>query len=269
MFLFRLCIILAALILFGCSEQERMRTEIANLESITENDPADAFKLRRAYAIYVRKFPDDAVYLAKAGDTFLKQQRFEQAINCFTNLIHLQPNHAASFRKRGSAHKHLRQFDQAIKDYDYALVGNNTDKALIEQLHRVKEQADIYEDIKMIDDKIQAAPSNFLYYLARGKLFFLMKEYRAAIWDLSNVLHMEGFLPEPLYLRAASYFAVFEFNNALTDADFLIKRKVGFGRIDNRHFLALRQIIEETRAFNKKGGKVKMPEFTKEFLDYN
>jgi hypothetical protein len=80
---------------------------------------------------------------------------------------------------------------------------------------------------------------------------------------------MKGFYPEALYLRGASYFVVFEFNNALNDVDVLIKREMGFGRIDNRHFLTLRQIIEETKAFNKKGGKVKMPEFTNEFLDYN
>ena len=44
------------------------------------------FTLRLAYATYVRRFPDDVLYLEKAGNAFLRTQRYAEAIECYTGF---------------------------------------------------------------------------------------------------------------------------------------------------------------------------------------
>ena|GEM_PF-2873592 len=126
----------------------------------------------------------------------------------------------------------------------------------------------IYEDIKKVDNKIRNDASNSAYYLVRGKLFFLINAYRAAIWDFSKIVQMEEFHAEAIYLRGASYFAVLESDQALSDINHLIQKNAAFASIHQDHFLALRQVIQDVKTFNKAGKKFKMPEFSKEFLDY-
>jgi len=245
-----------------------MREKIGTLEGRNQNDPSDAFKLRVAYAEYVRKFPDDTRYLMKAADRFLKMKRYEEAIDYYTMLISRHSDNASALKKRGKAYLHSRLYDRAIKDYEQALHSDSNDIDIKKDLQRTKNLAGIFKDIKKYDEKIFFDPSNPSHYLVRGKLFFLMKEYRAAIWDFSKTVQLKGFHPEALYLRGASYFAVLEFNPALNDIDYLIQKDAGFGHINKTHFLTLRQIIEDVKAFNKAGKKFKMPEFSEEFLDY-
>jgi len=46
---------------------------------------------------------------------------YDNAINCFTQVIHLKPKWAGAYNNRGNAHRHKGDYDHALADYNQAI----------------------------------------------------------------------------------------------------------------------------------------------------
>ena len=69
------------------------------------------------------KRPDKASVHNNLGLSYFEKEDFEEALNCFTKAIQLEP-HSFHYNNRGLAYYHIGKLEEAKRDYDDALVKN-------------------------------------------------------------------------------------------------------------------------------------------------
>jgi tetratricopeptide (TPR) repeat protein len=102
-------------------------------------------------------FMTDNIYFL-AGIEHIKKEDFKAAILSFTESLHQEPQHLASYYNRAMARQKLGEYQQSLKDYDEA---------------------------------INLSPQNANIYSERGVIKHLLKDNRGAIEDLNKSLQLE------------------------------------------------------------------------------
>jgi tetratricopeptide (TPR) repeat protein len=102
--------------------------------------------------------------LLNKGQTLLNQDKTEEAIACFDELLSQNPNDTDALVKKGAALEKLRKLPEAIECYDRAIALDNSltiaylhKGGLYNRMERFSEAVDCYEQALRTQEKRRAA----------------------------------------------------------------------------------------------------------------
>lgn len=125
------------------------------------------------------------------GTQFLRKGQYHQAIAELTQAIHIEPEYAEAYVKRGRANYNLARYNEAIDDYTHTI-------------SRKRYIVDAYSGRGDV-------------YRAIGDIQRAITDYSASIKKRKNALVMSK--------RAQSYIETGKIEEALTDYNYIIKRR--------------------------------------------
>ena len=105
----------------------------------------------------------DTVLLAK-GQSLLGLDKAAEALECFEEVLKVEPNHAEALVKKGIALEELRRMDEALQCYDRAIAANGEltiaylqKGGLFNRLERYEEALQCYEQALHAQEKAHAS----------------------------------------------------------------------------------------------------------------
>ena len=111
---------------------------------------------------------------------------YQEAIEHYTEAIHLDPNHAPAYYSRGIAYHNLGEHQRAIQDYDKA---------------------------------IQLDPDYALAYGSRGSAYYCLEQYQRAVEDLDKAIQLDPTHYRDYYVRGAAYDELGQYERSDQDFD--------------------------------------------------
>jgi len=105
-----------------------------------------------------REQPGVASFFEK-GQFLMRQSDWDGALNCFNEVLTLDPNHGEALVKKGAALVHLKRLDEAFECYDRAIAARHAltsaylhKGGLCSRLERFKEALECYEQALRTQD---------------------------------------------------------------------------------------------------------------------
>ncbi len=194
LFLLILCINILALT--GCNEgKDNYKQGLAAYEEGDYETASKEFK----EAISLSPYRGD--YFLSYGNTLLKLENYEEAINIFNQVItdkdsqEVRQNNKKACYGKGIAYYNIQEYKKAIEQFDLALAINeiedmNLDILLYKGDSQIAGQ--LYEDaIETLSLAIDMEPSDPNMYLKRANVYTKLKEYSKAEADLDEAISQE------------------------------------------------------------------------------
>ena len=149
----------------------------------------------------------------------------EKSIEYLTQAIRLDPDFAPSYLPRGMAYDDLKQFDNAIADYDHAILLNPNDVAAYFSRGRAyffnfKHYEHAIQDF---NQAIRLDPKLTRAYGLRGIAYFALKQYERAIQDFDQVIRLDPNFVTAFLYRGRSNYSLGQYNIAISDYDQAIR----------------------------------------------
>ena len=111
---------------------------------------------------------------------------YQEAIEHYTEAIHLDPNHSPAYYSRGIAYHNLGEHQRAIQDYDKA---------------------------------IQLDPDYALAYGIRGSAYYCLGQYQRAVEDLDKAIQLDPTHYRDYYVRSGAYEELGQYERSDQDFD--------------------------------------------------
>lgn len=150
----------------------------------------------------IRTLFEQAQSLYDSGD-------FGNLIEVCDAIIQLDPNNDVAYNVRGIAHRKLKQYEQAVKDYNKAIQLNpNLSDAYNNRGALYKELKDYESAVEDLLQAIDLNSNNYAAYANLGEICYELEEHETAILYLNKSIDigLEGKdLGEALYYRGLSY----------------------------------------------------------------
>jgi tetratricopeptide (TPR) repeat protein len=185
------------------------------------------------------------------GDRLQTKKEYEQAIEDYSEAIHLNPKDDRAYNNRGNAWYNMKEYDRAMTEYDAAIRVNpkldaaHNNRALI---HKIRKQYD--KAAEEFENAIRLNPKFALAYRNRADMWYRNKEYDKALKDCTAWIALEPAAANAYYNRGLAYAALKRNDKAMDDVSKAIE-------IDAKHALAhrLRGDLEEEKAEHAKAIK--------------
>jgi tetratricopeptide (TPR) repeat protein len=127
--------------------------------------------------------------LFETGIDHLKQNRYEAAVQMFTELIELDPDNAEAYKNRGVAHMKLGQYDPAILDFEKTRQMTPDLKGVHSNLGVAWYYKGEYQKaIAHYDMEIALSPDSHYVYFNRAISWAELKEYDKSLDDITKTL---------------------------------------------------------------------------------
>ena len=128
----------------------------------------------------------------KTGEDFMEVNKFEDAIEQFTNALNVDPDYDKAYLARANAYERLEQYEKAARDYERAIVFNERD----EEIHYKAGKAyfDNQEPAKALSKLNDALDrkSKFLEaYQLRSMVYLELERYDEALEDCKKALRLK------------------------------------------------------------------------------
>ena len=128
-----------------------------------------------------------------SGVLLFKKAQYQNAIDAFSELIAIAPDHADAYKNRGVSYMKLQKFDLAIKDFEIAKELFPELKGLYSNLgvawYYKKEYA---KAIKSYDVELEMAPENYVAYFNRALCLAELDKNDEALEDLEKTLNLKS-----------------------------------------------------------------------------
>lgn len=129
--------------------------------------------------------------LFENGVSFLKQDRYQEALDAFTALIDIAPGNPDAYKNRGVAHMKLDQYDLAIKDFERTKEIVPNLKGLYSNLGVAwYYKADYPRAIENYNKEISLSPDNYFAYFNRAICRTELNEYEKSLDDINKTLEL-------------------------------------------------------------------------------
>ena len=126
------------------------------------------------------------------GVLLFKQGQYQKAIDVFSKLIEIAPDHADAYKNRGVSYMKQQKFDLAIKDFQIAKKLFPELKGLYSNLGVAWYYKKEYEKaIKSYDIEIEMAPENYVAYFNRALCLAELDRNDEALEDLEKALNLK------------------------------------------------------------------------------
>ncbi|WP_300456555.1 tetratricopeptide repeat protein [Desulfobacula sp.] len=137
-------------------------------------------------------FADTQKDLFETGVRLFKQGHYQKAVERFSQLIQLAPDHADAYKNRGVSYMKLEKFDLAIQDFETAKTLFPELKGLYSNLGVAWYYKKDYEKaIESYDTEIQMDSENHVAYFNRALCLAELGRNTDALDDLSRTLALK------------------------------------------------------------------------------
>jgi tetratricopeptide (TPR) repeat protein len=125
------------------------------------------------------------------GWVYLHLRENEQAIRDFNSALALHPEYARAYGRRGLAYRFLKDYQQAMSDFDRAIELNPQDTWTYERRGRMyRKLGNYWRAIEDFDRIVELDPNYVWAYLHRGITYRLLKNYRQALAEFDRALEI-------------------------------------------------------------------------------
>jgi tetratricopeptide (TPR) repeat protein len=126
------------------------------------------------------------------GWVYLHLRDNEQAIRDFNSALALNPQYARAYGRRGLAYRYLKDYQQALSDFDRAIALNPQDTWSYERRGRMYRKLGNYWRALEDFDRIVEQDSNYVWaYVHRGITYRLLKNYPQALAEFDHALEIK------------------------------------------------------------------------------
>jgi len=126
------------------------------------------------------------------GVLLFKKGQYQDAIDAFSKLIELAPDHADAYKNRGVSYMKQEKFDLAIKDFQMAKELFPELKGLYSNLGVAWYYKKEYKKaIKSYDIELEMAPENYVAYFNRALCLAELDKDDEALDDLEKALNLK------------------------------------------------------------------------------
>lgn len=158
------------------------------------------------------------VVLLSRGQCYLEKGQLQKALQDFTRVIQMVPNHDIGYFCRGQALRRLGDLTQALADLNHAIEIDPSSATNYRERGRI--YADCHESSRALDDYNRAITldaTSATTFTLRGDLYMEMGEYQKAIADYSEAIRLT---PDQIecYRKRAEAHRLAE-NSAAAEAD--------------------------------------------------
>ena len=144
-----------------------------------------------AISFYSPAFSESEKELFENGVNFLKQDRYQEALDTFTELIAISPGNPDAYKNRGVAHMKLDQYDLAIEDFERTKEIVPDLKGLYSNLGVAWYYKEDYpRAIENYNKEISLSPGNHFAYFNRAICRSELKEYEKSLGDINKTLEL-------------------------------------------------------------------------------
>jgi tetratricopeptide (TPR) repeat protein len=159
-------------------------------------------------------------YFMSVGRAELSGDNFKEAINSFTIVISVRPDHFEAYFLRGIAKYNLGDFIGAEQDFTVTVhlhplysFGYHYRGIVRDQLH------DYYNALNDLDKSIELDPFNPNLYVSRGAVKLHLESYLWSIIDFDSALSLDANISLAYLNRAVAKSMLNDFDGALRDCD--------------------------------------------------
>jgi len=122
---------------------------------------------------------------------FLKQDKYQEAVDAFTVLIKMAPENPHAYRNRGVAYMKMNQYDNAINDFERT-------KEIVPELKGLHSnigvawyyKKDYARAIENYDKEILLSPDNYFAYFNRAICNAVRKDYEKSFSDITRTIEL-------------------------------------------------------------------------------
>jgi serine/threonine protein kinase len=127
---------------------------LASALGVKEPEPVDA---RESDLIHDIVLSIPTIELRTRGDNFLKLEKFEDAVACYTRLLQMEPDRASVLSRRGQAYLRSGRYAEAESDFDRALaLAPGEVGALLGEGDLCAERGDLAQAFRYYDAAVQS-----------------------------------------------------------------------------------------------------------------
>jgi tetratricopeptide (TPR) repeat protein len=140
------------------------------------------------------------------GITQALLQKYDKAIEAFTQAVKLAPKEGSLYYERANALSNLRKYRESIPDYDMAIQYEPND--MNAYVNRASSRTAIQDYSGAVRDYsvlIEKYPKNILYWINRGTTYSESRDYARAIEDLTQALVLDSTMHRARLFRARTY----------------------------------------------------------------
>lgn len=152
------------------------------------------------------------------GNEHFDNREYEDAIECYSNVINLVPNFVVAYYNRGLCYYRKGKYEQATIDFSKAISINPNEKDAY--IQRAECYSALGIDHKAIEDYteiIRLDPYNTEGYELRASRYEKNSEYNYAIADYTKIIALDPINAVPFSNRAKCYMEIKEYNKALNN----------------------------------------------------
>tara|TARA_B100000686_G_scaffold211214_1_gene218061 strand:- start:270 stop:2297 length:2028 start_codon:yes stop_codon:yes gene_type:complete len=160
------------------------------------------------------------------GIALYKAKQYAQAIISFTTELKTNPYHWGSFLYKAMSHYNLKQFTDAIRDFD-EIIDNNIDFENIDICYYYKglcyfNKKQFKQSITILSQAISSSEHNLVksdFLLSkRSQAYFYIQQYKKGLEDINQAINYEE-RADYYVFRARIYDKLKRFNDAIEDYD--------------------------------------------------
>jgi tetratricopeptide (TPR) repeat protein len=152
------------------------------------------------------------------GWVYLHLRENEQAIRDFNNAIELNPEYARAYGRRGLAYRYLKDYQHALSDFDRAIELNPQDTWSYERRGRMhRKLGNYWRALEDFDRIVELDPNYVWAYLHRGITYRLLKNYEQAFVEFDHALEIRPHYASILAERGLTCLWMQDLKQAISD----------------------------------------------------
>jgi tetratricopeptide (TPR) repeat protein len=168
------------------------------------------------------------------GWAYLRLKEYEQAISDFNSALALKPDYARAYGRRGLALSFLKDYQRAFSDFDRAIELNPEDTWSYERRGRTYRTFGDYRRAIEDFDRIIELDSNHAWaYYHRGITYRLLKDYQRALADFDRALELRPHYASMLAERGLTCLWMRDLRQAIID--YTHSREIDFYYLQNHN----------------------------------
>ena len=190
-------LILMFLVFFfsGCDPENKNRKKI---ESLQKDEQVRKYEVGIACMEYISRYGDDLAYSKSLVSKLLDLGFSAEALNAVELLQEKFSDDPELFYLRGLAYRNQHWYGHALKNFEFALKSQPQNNNFITALRSTSEDQARWNEILTLNETLATASDSFEILLQRGEIFFAMRQYDAALYDLGAISRM-GTVADSVY----------------------------------------------------------------------
>ena len=171
-----------------------------------------------AYSYVLDLNPNHALAYSNRGAAYGTKGETDRAIKDFNEAIKLNPGDAVSYNNRGNAYREKGDVDIAIENHDKAIKLNpDYAEAYMSRGVAYREKGDVDIAIENLNKSIQLDPNDALAYYNRGNIYRDKNASDIAITNYTKAIKLKTDFAEAYNVRGITYKDKHKLDNAIED----------------------------------------------------